>query len=123
MNITTTAIYQTCVMTLDGDLDAAACEELTPAVEQMPGAWSRVVLDLTGVGYMDSSGVGLLVFLYKRLPHHQVSLHLICGEGQPRALLTLLHIDRTIACYPDSDSFWKENGERPTSSSSKKIIH
>lgn len=122
MNITTTALNQTCVLMLEGDLDAAACEELTPTVEKMPGTWKRVVLDLRGVSYMDSSGVGLLVFLYKRLQHHQVSLHLVCGEGQPRALLTLLHIDRTISCYPDMEMFQAEQGERaPTMS--KPVVH
>ena len=122
MNITTTTFDQTCVLTLAGDFDAAACDELTPTVEKMPGTWKQVVLDLSAVDYMDSSGVGLLIFLYKRLQHHQVTLHLVCGEGQPRALLTLLHIDRTISCYPEMAMYWQEQRERATTAPSK-VVH
>ena len=90
---------QTRVLTLEGELDALACDELTPVLEQMPGEYQEVLVDLSAVPFIDSSGIGALIFLYKRLADHGCYLHLVCQPGQPRELLRLLHIDRSVPCY------------------------
>ena len=90
---------QTRLLTLQGELDALACDDLTPVLEQMPGEYQDVLVDLTAVPFIDSSGIGALIFLYKRLADHGCYLHLVCQPGQPRELLRLLHIDRSVPCY------------------------
>ncbi len=99
------ALGSTCVLRLDGELDALACEELTPVLEQMPGECQEVLVDLTSVPFVDSSGIGALIFLYKRLADHGRYLHLVCKPGQPRELLRLLHIDRSVPCYSSQEDY------------------
>ncbi|GAB3240239.1 STAS domain-containing protein [Pseudaeromonas pectinilytica] len=92
-------LESTQVLTLEGDFDALACEELTPILERMPGCAEEVLVDMSQVHFIDSSGIGALVFLYKRLLNAGCYLHLVCKPGQPRELLRLLHIDRSVPCY------------------------
>jgi anti-sigma B factor antagonist len=55
---------------------------------------TRMVIDLTGVDYMDSAGLGMLVFVYGTLNEKNGTLRL-CGVA-PR-LRTLLKVTQTDA--------------------------
>ncbi len=57
----------------------------------------NVVLDFADTQFIDSSGVGAIVFLFKRITKSGRTLHLIHVEGQPHKLLSMLHVDRTIS--------------------------
>lgn len=56
-----------------------------------------VILDFNNTQFIDSSGVGAIVFLFKRLRSQQRDLNLVNVYGQPKKLLEMLHVDRTIA--------------------------
>ncbi|GAA4903076.1 STAS domain-containing protein [Ferrimonas pelagia] len=61
-----------------------------------------VRLDLSNVSFIDSSGVGAIIHLFKRLRSQQREL-ILCGvHGQPRRILQLLRVDRAI---PFEESF------------------
>ena len=60
-----------------------------------------VLIDLRKVEFMDSSGIGALVFLYKRLSAQGRKLSALATQGQPRRLLEFLRIDRVIEIAPD----------------------
>jgi len=47
-------------VTVAGDIDAHSCPELEAALEPLPGA-GDVHVDLAGVGFMDSSGLRVLI--------------------------------------------------------------
>jgi len=51
-----------------------------------------VVLDFSKVGFIDSSGLGALVFLHKRLVSKGHKLKIVGLKGQPLQLLTNLHL-------------------------------
>ena len=72
---------------LKEDLDAAAMEELRPQFESLAASPGDVELDLSNVRFMDSSGVGGFVFLYKRLRASGHNLWLTGVNNQPRRLL------------------------------------
>lgn len=88
------------VVTLTGFLDIETVEEMKADFETLAGnAQLDVVLDMTGVTFIDSSGVGALVFTFKRLKTKGVSLHLVGLNKQPLKLIKLLRIDRTMPTY------------------------
>lgn len=90
-----TASQQTLV--LSGPFDALAAERLRPEfARHADHGQGDLVLDLAGVDFIDSSGVGAIVFLYKRLVGQRRGLLLTGVRGQPRDLLRFLRIDRTI---------------------------
>ena len=69
------------------DLDAAAMDVLRPTFESLAVSTDDVELDLSGVRFIDSSGVGGIVFLYKRLRAGGHNLWLTGVNNQPRRLL------------------------------------
>lgn len=80
-----------------GDLDALAIKSLRPDFTRLgETAEADVVIDLSRVDFVDSSGVGALVFLYKRLAERERSLTLRGVHGQPRDLFAFLGMDKTI---------------------------
>ena len=99
MKIDTRQIDDTSVcLRLDGDLDAASCEVVRPAFSDLAeGAEKTTVrLDLANVGFLDSSGVGAIVFLWKRLKQKGSELILVDPTGQPASLLEVLRIGKSI---------------------------
>lgn len=69
------------------DLDAAAMEQLRPRFEELATSREDVEIDLSSVRFIDSSGVGGIVYLYKRLTASGVRLVLTGANDQPRDLL------------------------------------
>lgn len=69
------------------DLDAAAMELLRARFEELAASREDVEIDLSSVRFIDSSGVGGIVYLYKRLTAAGLRLVLTGASDQPRDLL------------------------------------
>jgi anti-anti-sigma factor len=79
------------------DFDAMAVTKLRPSFEQMASDATReVTVDLGAVSFMDSSGIGAIVFLFKRLKERGVGMQIVGARGQPLEILQFLRIDKTI---------------------------
>ncbi|MCF6255310.1 MAG: STAS domain-containing protein [Gammaproteobacteria bacterium] len=94
-----------CIDTTDGDLivklcgemDALGCTKIRTELEQITNTEnSNVSLDLSQVSFLDSSGIGAIVFLYKRLKAQGRTLIIVGVQGQPQELMKLLRIDSAI---------------------------
>ncbi len=83
-------------MVIVGSLDALAVEIMRPRLDALVGTQQDVVLDFTKVDFVDSSGIGAIVFLFKRLRAEGHSLCIEGAKGQPLELFKHLHIDRSI---------------------------
>jgi ABC-type transporter Mla MlaB component len=69
---------------LRGELDLTAAKALrTPLPDQLTGS-GPVTLDLDGVNYLSSAGVGLLIDAAEHAEAHHVALQFAAGGGQPR---------------------------------------
>jgi len=86
------------IIKLRGEMDAGGCTHIRPEIENLINTknCSNMVLDLGQVSFLDSSGVGLIVFLYKRLKTQGCSLEVHSVQGQPQELIELLRIDKVI---------------------------
>lgn len=78
------------------DMDAAAMARLKPLFEELAAGNEDVTLDLSGVEFVDSSGIGGLVFLYKRLRLTSRRLRLRGASGQPLQLIAHLRLSDLI---------------------------
>lgn len=74
------------------DMDAAEMDRLRKLFEELATGSDDIVIDLSGVNFIDSSGIGGIVFLYKRLFALGRQLTLINADGQPLRLLTHLRM-------------------------------
>jgi anti-anti-sigma factor len=82
---------------IHGPFDALAAEKLRPEFDRLATRGrGDLTLDLAGVDFIDSSGIGAVVFLYKRMTNQNRKLVVAGLHGQPRDLFHFLRIDRTI---------------------------
>ena len=77
---------------IDDDLDAAYVSRVRPHIERLAQADEDVILDFSKVEFVDSSGLGALVFLHKRLVSKGHKLRVVGLRGQPLQLFANLHL-------------------------------
>lgn len=81
---------------LKNELDAFAIETLRGDFERLGNSEQDIDLDFNQVTFIDSSGIGALVFLFKRLRTTKHTLRLHGVQGQPLELIQYLRIDKSI---------------------------
>jgi anti-anti-sigma factor len=119
MNIVTATFKNTRVVQLSGELDA---QSVTTLEQQCPASFwvgaEPIAIDLTHVSFIDSSGIGMLVFLVKRLWSNDHLVSLTGLHGQPARLLTMLRIHQSIPCYESVEAYINAQsvGSVPTNS-------
>lgn len=84
------------IVQIKRDMDAAAMAEMKPMFEELADGAESVCFDLGGVGFLDSSGVGGIVFVFKRLQKRSLQVTLANVEGQPLRLLRQLRLEFMI---------------------------
>lgn len=77
---------------IEGDMDASAMADMKQLFEDVAASDQDVRLDLRNVEFIDSSGIGGLVFLFKRLKMANHRLEIVNLEGQPRRLFMQLNL-------------------------------
>jgi anti-sigma B factor antagonist len=106
MGFSTSVENGTTVLRIEGDLDVVALSELRPTASGIAGGQPpRVVVDLSALRLIDSSGVGAIVSLYKAVHAYGGSLTITGAHGQPLAILRLLRLDRLLS-GPDNLAPW-----------------
>ncbi len=86
------------VIKVQDDFDKILVARVRQSLEQFIEHVDRnVILDLTGSEHIDSSGVGAIVYLFKRLRHSGFSLWLEGLHGQPLNLLNQLGINEILS--------------------------
>lgn len=91
------------VINLRGEMDANGCKQIRPDIENLINTenCSNMVLNISQVSFLDSSGIGMIVFLYKRLIAQGCLLEVYGAQGQPQELIELLRIDKVIPVTMD----------------------
>lgn len=94
-----------CVARMSGELDIATVPEVRSALEGALGrGCAAIVLDLSGVAYVDSSAFGLLVWLDRELAPRNGRLVIAGAEGNVARILELsglVGVAPSIASAPD----------------------
>jgi anti-anti-sigma factor len=76
------------ILRLQGDIDIDTTRHLTERLNALIGDPSAApVVDLTGVTFIDSTGLGALVRAHRRLRRQGRALALICPDGPARRAL------------------------------------
>jgi anti-sigma B factor antagonist len=84
-------------LSIEGELDAVSVSDLRPDLEKVvKGRPSVVEVDLASLRMVDSSGVGALVSLYKRIRAQGGSVVIKGLRDQPLAIFRLLRLDRVM---------------------------
>jgi anti-sigma B factor antagonist len=76
-------------------------EKLDPLIEQkLP----RVLIDLTGVSYIDSSGIAVLIDAMQRIHAHGGQLALFGMRENVRGVFEIARLDQIFRIFPDKDA-------------------
>lgn len=82
-----------------GNLDAQlAVEAKKVFADVIEHADRNVILDLSMTHVLDSSGIGAIAFLHKRLTSLGFTLELVGLNEQPLSFINLLRINKVIHC-------------------------
>ncbi len=84
--------------TLSGELDAESTEQIRNEFVQLAAQqdFTTITIDMKNVSFIDSSGIGVIVFLFKKMREHSIEVVLSNVHSQPLELIKLLRIDTVI---------------------------
>jgi anti-sigma B factor antagonist len=84
-------------LAIAGELDVVTVPELRGEIEKLLGRRpQRLEVDLSALRMLDSSGVGALVSLYKRVRAQGGEVVMVGLRDQPLAIFRLLRLDRVM---------------------------
>jgi anti-sigma B factor antagonist len=91
------------IFSLTGELDEATAQQLRDPLQKTIDAGTDVVMiDMTGCGFIDSTGLGVIVDGWKQLQDRngdRAALAICCAEPEVRRLLEVTGLDQAIAIY------------------------
>lgn len=87
----------TITVTLPNDFSGLTVDKYRGHFERFAATQhSKVVLDFKQTEFIDSSGIGAMVFLYKRIEQRGIAMQILDANGQPDELMRLLKVHLTI---------------------------
>jgi anti-sigma B factor antagonist len=97
MHYTRTDTADETTLVIEGTLDALTAPDLRGVVDALVNERRRLVtLDLASLRLIDSSGVGVIVSLFKRLRAQGGDVRITGLRDQPLAIFKLLRLDRVF---------------------------
>ena len=90
-----------------GKITSSTSSLLQSTVRKLIPEKKTIVLDLSKVNYMDSSGLGALVGIWVSAKREGCDLKLVSLSQRVKELLRLTHLDKLFAAsrFPDTPSF------------------
>jgi len=82
--------------------------------EKIKQGSKKLVLDFSGLNYMDSAGVGLLAMCVAIMERGGGKLVVAGAKGHVEELLELTHLNRLVGMYPDAGSAHRAMAELPS---------
>jgi anti-sigma B factor antagonist len=100
------------IIDIEGDVTPAAEQALMEAYGQDPGA-KAVVLNFSGLDYMNSGGIGLLVTLLVRAKRQKQQLLAYGLSDHYRQIFELTRLDDAISIHEDESAALAAAGAAP----------
>ena len=98
---------QSTVLQFTEDLDAGSIKPVKDLFEHYASTDKDILIDLKDVHFIDSSGVGAIVFLYKRLIANGRQIFVIGLHGQPQQLFDMLQLSKNLKCFDTIPDYLK----------------
>jgi anti-sigma B factor antagonist len=96
-NFSRTDLGEETILKIEGVLDAVTAPELRPTIDGLVAEQRRsITVDLSSLRLIDSSGVGVVVSLFKRCNAFGGSVRVSGVKDQPLTIFKLLRLDRVF---------------------------
>lgn len=97
MNVSIATVDSAIVVTAEGELDLVSAAELDGVLtEGIVQAASRLVLDLSAVTFMDSTGLGTVVKALKRCREKHLDFRVVVGTERVRKVFEITGLDSLL---------------------------
>ncbi len=92
------------IFTLIGSLDIGTVSTLKADIDAIvTGGKRKVLFDLYDLEQVDSSGIGAIIALFKRVRSNKGDVKIARLIGQPKEIFSLLRLDRVFEIHDDLD--------------------
>lgn len=93
------------IVNVYGELDVATSPELRELLIQLVSdGSSRLVIDLDGIDFLDSTGLGTIIGALKRARTHGGDLRLVCTQTRIMRMFEITGLDKAIPLLPTLDA-------------------
>jgi anti-anti-sigma factor len=93
-------VHGCAVVVATGEIDLCTSPGLREALSSAAESADRIIIDLTGVTMLDSTGIGVLMRALRRNHHRQDgTLCLVGPAGSVRKVLDITHVSRLFPIY------------------------
>ena len=100
LEITQESVADVLVLHLEGELDTYNCGQLRSAlVEHVEAGENRIVIDMTAVEYIDSTGLGSLVGGLKRVSEHGGTMRIVCNNPQILKVFEITSLNKVFPIF------------------------
>jgi anti-sigma B factor antagonist len=90
-------------LALTGELDLASAPVLTNHLKSAAETEKHLVVDLSGLRYIDSTGAKVLLEAHRNLKQRGRRIVLAAVSPMARRILTVLGVEQVLAVYPTVD--------------------
>jgi anti-sigma B factor antagonist len=92
------------VITVLGDIDLAAAPALRHEVLALLGdGFRQIALDLTPTDFMDSTGLGVVVAIWKRVRVQGGTFAVVCPEPRLKRIFQVIDLDKVLPLHTTVD--------------------
>jgi anti-sigma B factor antagonist len=86
-------------------INALNVEKISPAIQKIfEIPYSKVIIDLGGVNYLDSTGFAMFLHLLRVARSNYCTFRLCCLTPHAMELFTMLQLDKALDIFPDRES-------------------
>lgn len=104
------------IFRLRGALDIATSPSVRAAlVDAADKGRHEIIVDLTGLTFLDSTGLGALIGAHRRAAEHSGRVRLIVKDGPIARLLNITGLMRVFAVYATLDAALEDRDRIPAS--------
>jgi anti-sigma B factor antagonist len=105
LSLSTRTVAGYLVLEVGGEIDVYTAPQLRERlISIVEGGGRRVVVDLSRVEFLDSTGLGVLVGALKRLRGVGGELFLVCDQERLLKIFRITGLDRVFTLYPTVDT-------------------
>lgn len=93
-----------CVITLDGEVDVYTAPRLKEAlIEQIESGCVNVLVNMEDVGFIDSSGLGVLVGGLRRAKERSGTIRLVCTRENILKVFRITGLDKVFPIFSTTE--------------------
>jgi anti-sigma B factor antagonist len=101
------AAGDTTVIEVSGEIDVYTAPRLREKIIALVDAGRyQLIIDMEGVEFLDSTGLGVLVGGLKRVRQHDGGIDLVCTQGRILRIFRITGLSRVFEIYDSMDEAW-----------------